>query len=508
MHCRKPRRRIPHPIVYAAGATCAALWPALALAQSDPVTTTVAAATPIFWYILAAALALLVPAGLILIGVSGLPGQQAWDSALGALGAVGVVAAVYWMIGFALQFGGIGLVYPQPGLRALVWEWSPLSADWGMGWGMAGLSGWMLSGAGVTALTYGLFLSHLPWVMTATALVVLALRGRAPALVTLLIAAVVGGIVYPLAGNWVQGGGWLSALGRNLNLGHGFVDFGGAGTVFLVAAGFALAALVVWRPPATGPRHDPPAVQLPLLAVVGALVMLAGGAGWLWSNPLQVSVLTDVALLRGSLNVVLSAAAGSLIPLVYTWFVRGTSHPTLSARGLVAGLIAGMALGPFVQPGTAFLTGILAGLTVPFVTYIVDTRLGLHDATGILSAAGLPAILGLLMVGLLADGVAGLGWQMTGLESHLGVTGQGVSGLFVAQGFAVDFPGQFQAQLIGVVALGLWGLLTGLAVCVPLGLVTHNLERSANRRARRREEEMVAPGNLAVPLAEAERSLD
>ncbi|MEZ4580246.1 MAG: hypothetical protein R3A10_01100 [Caldilineaceae bacterium] len=40
-------------------------------------TTTVAAATPIFWYILAAALALLVPAGLILIGVSGLPGQQA-----------------------------------------------------------------------------------------------------------------------------------------------------------------------------------------------------------------------------------------------------------------------------------------------------------------------------------------------------------------------------------------------------------------------------------------------
>ena len=58
----------------------------------------------------------------------------------------------------------------------------------------------------------------------------MALRGRAPATVTLILALVLGGIVYPLAGNWVQGGGWLNALGRNLELGHGFVDFGGAGT--------------------------------------------------------------------------------------------------------------------------------------------------------------------------------------------------------------------------------------------------------------------------------------
>jgi Amt family ammonium transporter len=481
--------------------------PATVFAQAES-TPLSGSAAPIFWYVLAAALALFVPAGLVLIGVSGLPGRQAWDTALGALGAIGVVAAVYWFMGFALQFGGIGLVYPQAELRALVWEWSPLPADWGMGWGMAGLSGWMLSGANVTALTYGLFLSHLPWVMTSTALVVMSLRGRAPALVTLLIAVLVGGIVYPLAGNWVQGGGWLNALGRNLNLGHGFVDFGGAGTVFLVAAGFAMAALIVWRQAPPIPRHEPPTVQLPLLAVVGALVVLAGGAGWLWSNPLQVSVLSDVALLRGSLNVVLSAGGGSLIPLVYTWFVRGESHPTLSARGLVAGLIAGLALGPFVQPGAAFLTGVLAGLTVPFVTYTVDSRLGLNDATGILSAAGLPAVIGLLMVGLLADGVAGVGWQMTGLEGHMGVTGQGVSGLLVARGFAPDFPAQFQAQLIGTVALGLWGLLTGLAVCVPLGLLTHNLERSANRRAQRREEATIASANVAVPLAEAESRLE
>jgi len=118
---------------------------------------------------------------------------------------------------------------PHPELRNLVWEWSPLPTDWGIGWGAAGLSGWFLSGE-VTALNYALFLSHLPWVFTVALIPALALRGRAPALVGLLVGLVLGGLVYPLAGNWAQGGGWLSALGRNLQLGHGFVDVGGAGT--------------------------------------------------------------------------------------------------------------------------------------------------------------------------------------------------------------------------------------------------------------------------------------
>ena len=33
--------------------------------------------------------------------------------------------------------------------------------------------------------------------------------------------------LYPLYGNWVWGGGWLSQLGVNLGLGHGHVDFAG-----------------------------------------------------------------------------------------------------------------------------------------------------------------------------------------------------------------------------------------------------------------------------------------
>jgi Amt family ammonium transporter len=426
-------------------------------------------------------LALLVPAGFVLIGVAGLEAQRAWNAALGGVAAIGLAAFGYWAIGFALQFGGVGLVYPQLELRQLVWEWSPLSTDWGIGWGMAGLSGWFLSGPTVTTLAYALFLAHLPWVVTAAILPVVALRGRAPATATLLLALVMGAVIFPLAGNWVQGGGWLSALGRNLDLGHGLVDFGGAGTVFLLAAGFGLAALVVWTP--RQPRQLleqvtlPPAFQ-PLLAVVGGLFVLAGSFGWLWANPLQVSLLSDLGLMRGSVNMILFASGGILVPLSYTWFVTGRSDPLLVSRGLIAGTVAGLAAGPFVQPGVAFLIGLLAGATIPFVTFLVDGILRLDDATGLVIANGVPAMIGLLLVGIFADGVTGAGWQMTGVETYLGVNGQGVSGLLAARGFQADFPGQLQAQIVGILTLSLWGFLTGLLLCAPLGLMLHGLKQS------------------------------
>ncbi|MEZ4862575.1 MAG: hypothetical protein R3C14_14775 [Caldilineaceae bacterium] len=461
-----------------------ALWPTAALAQqginvNEPSRQLVTA--PLYWYLMTAAVSLLVPVGFVLIGVAGLEPENAWNAAVGGLAAVTLATLGYWAVGFAIQFGGLGLVYPDSALRQLVWEWSPLSTNWGIGWGVAGLSGWFLSGPEVTALAYTLFLVHLPWVITSAMLPIMAIRGRAPAIVTLLLAFGIGALVYPLAGNWVQGGGWLGALGRNLSLGHGLIDFGGAGTVHLVAAGFSLAALVVWAPrraPRSLMQLELPPVHLPLLVVVGSLFVLAGSLGWHWSNPLQVTGLGEIALMRGSVNSILVAAGGLLPPILYTWFVTGRSEPMTCARGLVAGVVAGLAVGPFVQPGIAFAVGLMAGATVPFVIFVVEGIWRLDDATGAVTGSGIPAMIGLLLVGLFADGTVGQGWQMTGIENYLGVAGQGVSGLFVASGYQIDFPGQLQAQAIGVLTLSLWGFVVGMTLCIPLGLLFHALEHS------------------------------
>jgi Amt family ammonium transporter len=155
-------------------------------------------------------------------------------------------------------------------------------------------------------------------------------------------------------------------------------------------------------------------------------------------------------------------------------------------------VVAGLALGAFTQPGPALLTGVVAGASVPFVTYIVDHWLRLDDATGVIVTCGLPALLGLLGLGIFADGAAGAGWQLLGSANYLGVAGQGVSGLLVARGFQPDFPGQFQAQVIGIVALVVWGFVSGLAVCAPLGLLFHNLQRS---------EQVVAAPGVHAPVA-------
>ena len=80
-----------------------------------------------------AIMALLLPAGLILISGSGLAGSRAAKSAVAGLAAVALAAVGSWACGFAFHLGGVGLVADYPGLEGLVWEWaSPVNLDWGV----------------------------------------------------------------------------------------------------------------------------------------------------------------------------------------------------------------------------------------------------------------------------------------------------------------------------------------------------------------------------------------
>jgi Amt family ammonium transporter len=55
-------------------------------------------------------------------------------------------------------------------------------------------------------------------------------------------------------------------------------------------------------------------------------------------------------------------------------------------------------------------------------------------------------------VGLFSDGLAGQGWNGIGAESYLGLSGQGITGFFPAPGLTPDWPGQVNAQLVGLAA--------------------------------------------------------
>jgi ammonium transporter, Amt family len=447
-------------------------------------------------------LAFLMPLGYGLIACGGLSEDQARQAALSLLAALGLATLGYIFCGFAIQFGGIGLVYNQPGYEGLVWEWSALGPTWGAGWGMAGLAGWALAGPGANPSVYALALANLPWVVTATLIPLAALRGRIPALASALAGLLIGAFIYPLAGNWIWGGGWLANLGSNLGFGHGLVDVGGAGLIHALGAAAALAGIAVFLPrkPRPAASHEPvplPPVHLPLLAVLGAGFLLAGGPAWIAVNPLLAGRNLDLFLV--ALNTTVVVAAAGLAPLAYTWFIAGRPDPLMAARGLAAGSIVGAALAPFVSPTTALLCGAAIGVLVPLVIFLLDRVLRVDDPTAALGVHGFAGALGLLAVGVFADGRAGADWNGVGAGSYLGVVRQGVSGLLAGVGYQVDFPGQLQAQIVGLAAVALFTFLVVWACLAPPAILVHLLQLQIARRTSRADRASGRPaaGGLA-----------
>ena len=139
--------------------------------------------------------------------------------------------------------------------------------------------------------------------------------------------------------------------------------------------------------------------------------------------------------------------------MLYSWFVSGRADALMAARGVAAGLVAVSAACPFIPPWAALAVGALAGLLLPLSIYFVERVLWLDDPAAALSVHGLGGLLGLLAVGILADGRYGAGWNGVGVGEYLGVAGQGVSGYFVAQGFIPDWPIQLRAQILGLAAI-------------------------------------------------------
>lgn len=422
-------------------------------------------------------LAFFIPIGYALIVVGGLEPDRARRAAVSFCAAFGLAALGYVATGFALQFGGIGLVYDRPGFEGLIWEWSALGPTWGPGWGMAGLVGWGLAGPAATPAARSLALVNLPWAVTAAQIPIIALRGRAPGWAAGLLGLLTGGLFYPLVGNWIWGGGWLANLGANLGLGHGLVDAGGAAGVHLLGAAITLAGLAAFatrRAPADTQQPVPlPPLRLPLPALVGAGLLLAGTVAWFSAVPLPDRSVFDLTVIL--LNVVLAAGGGTLLPLAYTWLVAGRPDPLMALRGLAAAMTASLAFAPFVPPWAALTVGLVVGLLAPLAVFFVDHLLRLDDFAAVLTVHGLGAVFGLLALGLLADGRAGAGWNGVGASDYLGVAGQGVTGLLAAGGFQPDWPGQMQAQLIGVAAVALFGFFAAWLCLAPLAVATYLL---------------------------------
>jgi Amt family ammonium transporter len=419
---------------------------------------------------LPALLGYLIPLGLFLMAWGGMEPRRARRVTTAGSLALALAVLGYFAVGFAFHLGGAGVVSGQPGLE-------DMKALYALGgekeWGMIGLAGFFLADEAATPEAMVLFVNYLPMVATAVLLVAMSVSGQARWWQVALGGLVVAAVIFPIAACWTWGGGWLSNLGSDavLERGHGFVDHSGSAVVYLLGGMAALGALVGlgWRLPRSEPGQpeEMPPVHFPLLANLGALLFGLGWLGWSLSVPFHVAG-AGLNLPRIAVNGLLAGAGAILTSQAYCWFVVGHADPLMSARGAVVGFVAVSAGAPFMPPLAALGIGALAGLLLPLGVYLVDRVLRLSDGTAAVSLGIAGGLLGSLAVAVFADGRWGQGWNGIGWEEYHTVAGQGVTGIFPADGFLGDGPGQLVAQLVGIGAIGLVAFLVSWLVFLAL----------------------------------------
>jgi len=152
----------------------------------------------------------------------------------------------YWIMGFALHMGGVGALATLGGTGVLDGEFA--ITLFGKEFGLWGTKGFFLGGQTYDVAVFALFLFQMVFMDTAATIPTGAMAERWKFSSFVIYGFFISMITYPLFANWVWGGGWLSTLGKNFGLGHGYVDFAGSSVVHMVGGVTALAGAMVLGP--------------------------------------------------------------------------------------------------------------------------------------------------------------------------------------------------------------------------------------------------------------------
>ena len=223
-------------------------------------------------------------------------------------------------------------------------------------------------------------------------------------------------LIYPFAGQWAWGGGWLSKLG--------FHDFAGSAVVHSVGGWLSLvgASLVGARigkykngKPRAIPGHNLTA------AMIGVFLLWMG---WFGFNPGSTVGISDAALQQTASSAFfttnMSAACGALTAMVLSWVLYGKPSLSLSLNGVLAGLVGITAGCDVVTPVGAACIGVLCGAAMVFSVQFFDSVVKVDDPVGAISVHGVCGTFGTILTGIFAaDGglLYGGGFKMLGVQT-------------------------------------------------------------------------------------------
>jgi len=275
----------------------------------------------------------------------------------------------------------------------------------------------------------------------------------------------VGAVYYPLFGAWTWGGGWLAKLGDSMGWGNGYVDFAGSGVVHATGGVAALAGAMVLGPRIgkfgkDGKPRALPGHHLPM-AMLGTFILLFG---WFGFNAGSTFATSDPQIGVVAVNTALGGVFGGLSGMLWIWLRIGKPDPAMMVNGLLAGLVMVTAGCAFFDPWAAAVLGLVAGVVVIEAVFFIERRMKVDDPVGAIAVHGVCGSLGVIAVGLFANGRygvdaggPGIGWN--GTTGHVDANGvaEGVTGILYSSSGA----GQLLAQLVGVAVI--WTVMLGLA---------------------------------------------
>ena len=202
-------------------------------------------------------------------------------------------------------------------------------------------------------------------------------------------------IIYPIAGSWKWGAGWLDQMG--------FYDFAGSTLVHSVGGWAALVGAII-----LGPRLGKYAKDgsikpirghnLPL-ASIGVFLLWFGWYGFnggsvLSADPGGVSLVFVTTTLAG--------AAGIIGAMVASWSISKKPDLSMILNGSLAGLVGITAGADVISPINSIIVGFIAGLIVVVAVIQLD-KAKIDDPVGAISVHLVCGIWGTLAVGIFSS---------------------------------------------------------------------------------------------------------
>ena len=307
---------------------------------------------------------------------------------------------LYCLVGFNLMypgfaegssgffgFAGFGITPPENGM-------TPEYADGGYTW-------W------TDFLFQGMFAA------TAATIVSGAVAERIKIVPFMIFVIVYVGLIYPLAGSWKWGGGFLDMRETP------FYDFAGSTLVHSVGGWAALVA--VWLLGARiGKFKDGKTMAIPghniPLATAGVLILWLGWFGFNGGSVLSADPeLTSLTLV----TTCLAAASGGVVAFLVSTALYKNLDLTMFLNGILGGLVGITAGADQMSPTDAILIGGVAGALIAFAVAFID-KIRLDDPVGAIAVHLICGIWGTLAV-VIFGSLAGMDQfisQLVGIISY------------------------------------------------------------------------------------------